>query len=76
MIEEHDRVALLTDVTDMGLETGDVGTVVHVHRGGEAFEVEFWTLQGETVAVTTLLSSQLRPVDRREVTHARRLAGV
>lgn len=76
MIKEHDRVVLVTDVTDVGLEAGDVGTVVHVHRGGEAFEVEFLTLQGETVAVTTLLSSQLRPVDRREVTHARRLAGV
>ncbi len=39
-----------------------VGTVVHVHRNGEAFEVEFVTLTGATVAVATVPGDRLRPV--------------
>lgn len=71
MIEEHDRVVLKKEVPDQGLQTGDVGTVIHVHKNGEAFEVEFLTLQGETVAIATLEASQVRPVQKREITHAR-----
>lgn len=73
MIQEHDRVVLTTDVPTDRLKAGDVGTVVHIHRSGEAYEVEFMTLIGETVAVTTLLASQVRPVEPREITHARSL---
>jgi hypothetical protein len=51
-----------------------VGTVVHVYRGGEAFEVEFVSLSGETVAIATLEGTQVRPVERGEITHARRVA--
>ena len=75
MIKEHDRVVLKSEIAEEGLKVGDVGTVVHVHKGGEAFEVEFITLDGETVAVTTVLASQVRPVHRREITHARSLSG-
>jgi len=41
LIKEHDRVVLKKEVPDQGLKTGDVGTVIHVRRKGEAFEVEF-----------------------------------
>ena len=71
MIKEHDRVVLKKELPDQGLQTGDVGTVIHVHEKGEAFEVEFLTLQGETVAIATLEASQVRPVQKREITHAR-----
>lgn len=71
MIKEHERVVLTTDLTRERLAVGDVGTVVHVYRGGEAFEVEFVSLDGETVAVVTLERTQVRPVQRREITHAR-----
>jgi hypothetical protein len=54
MIKEHDRVVLLKNVPDEGLRTGDVGTVVHIYRQGEAFEVEFMTLDGGTVAILCL----------------------
>ena len=47
MIREHDRVVLTALVPGHGLETGDVGTVVHVYADGKAFEVEFMTLAGE-----------------------------
>jgi hypothetical protein len=34
--------------------TGDIGTVVLVYRGGEAYEVEFVAADGNTIAVETL----------------------
>lgn len=71
MIKEHDRVVLKTDVPKEKLEAGDVGTVVHVYRKGEAFEVEFLTLDGDTVSVTTVEASQVRPVSKQDITHAR-----
>jgi hypothetical protein len=73
-ITEHDRVVLTTDMAGEKLAAGDVGTVVHVHRDGKAFEVGFVSLSGETLAVVTLERAQLRPVKRREITHARRVA--
>ncbi len=74
MIKEHDRIVLLKDLPEDGLQAGDVGTVVHIHRQGEAFEVEFMTLDGGTVAVVTLLSPQIRAVSKRDITHVRELA--
>lgn len=73
VIKEHDRVVLTKAIPDQGLTAGDVGTVVHVYKNGEAFEVEFLTLHGETVAIATLVASQIRPVQRKEITHARLL---
>jgi len=74
MIREHDRVVLVTAVPAEGLVAGDVGTVVHLYRDGQAYEVEFTTLEGKTAAVITLEASQVRPVGKREITHARELA--
>jgi hypothetical protein len=71
VIKEHDCVVLTTNVPDEGLEAGDVGTVVHIHKGGEGYEVEFTTLTGETVAIITLLAGQVRPLNRRDLAHTR-----
>jgi Domain of unknown function (DUF4926) len=73
MIKEHDRLVLKMTVSGQRLKAGDVGTVIHVYKKGEAFEVEFLTLHGETVAMATLEASQVRPVQKREITHARLL---
>jgi len=73
-IQEHDQVVLTAGLPAEGLESGDVGTIVHVHRGGEAYEVEFMTLAGNTLAVATVLASRLRPVSKRDVSHVRQLA--
>ena len=73
MIKEHDRIALKRNIPAEGLKAGDVGTVIHVHKKGAAFEVEFLTLHGETVTVTTLDASQVRPIQRKEIAHARLL---
>ena len=75
MIKEHDRIILACDLDAEDLKTGDVGTVVHVYSEGEAYEVEFVTLNGQTVTVTTLQASQVRPIGRHEIAHARLLAG-
>jgi hypothetical protein len=74
MIQELDCVALTTDVPEYGLAKGDIGTVVLVHKEGEAFEVEFMTLQGETVAVVTLWANQVRPLGPDDMGNARTLA--
>lgn len=73
-IKEHDRVVLTTDVPSERLTAGDVGTVVHVHDGGAAFEVEFVSLVGGTIAIATLERAQVRPIDPGDITHARRVA--
>jgi hypothetical protein len=71
MIREHDLVVLVTAVPAEGFVAGDVGTVVHLYRDGQAYEVEFTTLEGKTAAVVTLEASQVRPVSHRDLTHAR-----
>ena len=74
MVKEHDCVVLTANVPEEGLAAGDVGTVVHIHKGGEGYEVEFITLTGETVAIVTLLAGQVRPLNRRDLAHSRELA--
>ena len=73
MIKEHDRIVLKSDIAAEGLEAGDVGTVVHIYRDGLAYEVEFTMLDGDTAAVVTVEAAQIRPVHKREITHAREL---
>ena len=73
-IKEHDCVVLTADLPAEKLEAGDVGTVVHLHQGGVAYEVEFITLDGHTVAVATVAREQFRPVTRRDLSHVRELA--
>jgi hypothetical protein len=73
MIRELDSVVLTADVPAHGLESGDIGTVVLIHQGGAGYEVEFMTLDGETVAVMSLPASQVRPISRKEIAHARTL---
>ena len=76
MIKEHDCVVLTQDLPDEGLQAGDIGTVVHLHKGGAGYEVEFMTLAGETIAVATLQPAQVRPIARRDIAHVRELQTV
>ena len=72
MIHDLDLVALACDFPEIGLKTGDVGTVVLLHDGS-GYEVEFLTFGGDTVAVVALKENQVRPVGPREIHHARPL---
>lgn len=73
MIKELDSVVLAVDLPEHGLKQGDVGTIVLVHDD-KGYEVEFMTLDGETLVVLSLFLGQVRPVgSRREIAHARTL---
>ena len=65
MLKEHERVVLTRSLPEEGLETGDVGTVVHIYSDGRAYEVEFVALDGHTTAVATLEAQQVRPITSR-----------
>jgi hypothetical protein len=70
-IREHERVVLTRSFPAAGLETGDVGTVVHVYPDGLAYEVEFTTLDGRTAVVLTVERADVRPVGPLDITHVR-----
>jgi hypothetical protein len=74
MIHELETVVLTRDVPEHGLRKGDVGAVVHPYADGEGFEVEFVTAEGRTVAVLTLMESDVRTMGRSEILHVRDLA--
>lgn len=74
MFKEHEQIVLTAEVFgDEGeeLKPGDVGTIVHIHPDKEAFVVEFMSLDGGTVAIGTVLPSQVRPVTGADLTYAR-----
>lgn len=54
-------VALNRNISEYGLKEGDTGTVVDVYEGGEAYEVEFMTDEGKTIAVLTLNFTDISP---------------
>ncbi|MDQ6632999.1 MAG: DUF4926 domain-containing protein [Verrucomicrobiota bacterium] len=72
-IKEHDCVVLTADLSNEKLKAGDVGTVVHIHKNDAAYEVEFFTFAGETIAVATVDASKVRPISKRDVSHVREL---
>ena len=71
MIEEQSSVVLTEPLPATGLEAGDVGVVVHVHGKGDAFEVEFMTLDGSTLTIETLTAKQIRAARNRDMPHVR-----
>lgn len=74
MFKEHEQIVLTADVFgDEGeeLKSGDVGTIIHIHPDEEALVVEFMSLDGDTVAIATVLLSQARLVTNADLTHAR-----
>ncbi len=54
-----DIVALTSDLPEENLLKGQVGTIVEVYNEGEAFEVEFVNVKGETYGLLTLSPKQL-----------------
>ena len=71
MIKEHDCVVLTSDLPSEGLLSGNEGTVVHIHGNVSVYEVEFATLTGKTIAVSTVLPSQCQPIGHRDINHVR-----
>lgn len=73
MIESFERVILMKDIPEKGLMKGDIGTVVFIHGNYEGYEVEFFTLKGETRSVETLTSEEVRSINANEVAHSREI---
>ncbi len=73
-MKELDTVVLTRDIKVSGLKKGDMGAVVHVYSDGKAFEVEFVTADGKTVALLTLNPSDIRPMAKNELLHVRNIA--
>lgn len=63
MYAEHTPVAITVALPSLSLEVGAVGVVVHVHRSGQAYEVEFMDEGGRTVGVATVDATNLRVQD-------------
>ncbi len=76
MVRELDTVVLTHDLRKHGLKRGDVGAVVHCYGDGAAYEVEFVTAEGKTVAALTLTAADIRPMATREILHVRDFAPV
>ena len=74
MFPELETVVLTVDIDRSNLKAGDIGTVVHVQDDGQSYEVEFVTLAGDTVAIETVKSSQIRRVHEGEIARARMVA--
>jgi hypothetical protein len=74
VIQELDTVILTRDLPQQKLRKGDLGTVVLMHEDSAGFEVEFVTLDGDTLAVVTLPADAVRAATRGEIAHAREVA--
>jgi hypothetical protein len=73
MIKELDTVVLTHDIGEYDLKEGDIGAVVHCYSDGMAFEVEFVTAEGKTIAVLTLDLDDIRPMSNKEILHVREI---
>ena len=71
MIKEFERIILNENIPEKHLIKGDIGSVVMIYENGKAYEVEFITLTGKTVAVVTLDSHQIRQIRKNEISHVR-----
>lgn len=75
-MEELSLVVLTHPVPEHELLAGDIGTIVHCYSDGKAWEVEFVTAEGRTVAVLTLTAVDLRPMKQEEILHARSMSTI
>ncbi|WP_145384998.1 DUF4926 domain-containing protein [Stieleria neptunia] len=74
MIAEHSLVVLDAEPPHEKLTRGDVGTVVHVYKDGKGYEVEFVDGGGQTIALVTVGSDDVRPIGAGELLHTRKTA--
>ena len=73
MIRELDLVVLNHDIHEYQLRKGDIGTVVYGYKERSAFEVEFMTGEGKTIAVITLHENEVHLLSDKEIFHVREI---
>jgi hypothetical protein len=74
MIKELDTVVLKHDIAKYGLVEGDTEAVVHCYADGDAYEGEFVTAEGRTIAVLTLALNDIRLMSNKEILHVREVS--
>ena len=62
LIPQYAEGVLTVDLPEHGLKAGAEGVVVDFTADGQAYIVEFFTPEGETIAVVFVEADQLRPV--------------
>lgn len=71
------RVVLTTDLPGEGLKAGDLGVVVEHHAGRtdmpDAYELEFFSVTGETLAVVSVPVASVREPTGKDVICVRAL---
>ncbi|MCI0694249.1 DUF4926 domain-containing protein [candidate division KSB1 bacterium] len=71
------RVILIEDLPEENLLAGDMGTIVECHPATddypEGYEVEFFSADGETLAVVSVPATALRAATRKDMLHVREL---
>jgi hypothetical protein len=73
--ERLECVVLTHHISEYGLRTGDMGTVVEIYPKG-GLEVEFVRGSGFTQALLTLTDHDIRKIDSFDLPTTRRLAEV
>jgi hypothetical protein len=71
MLAEHERVILTANLPEAHLQAGNMGVIVHIYADGRAYEVEFFTANGQTFDVVTVEAHQVRAADANAVLHGR-----
>ena len=66
--QELEVVVLTEDAPQFGLRKGDCATIVCVHPGAKAYELEFVASNGHTVALEAFTAEQFRPLGPGEGT--------
>lgn len=75
-MHEFERVALTHDLPRHGLSAGNVGMIVHVFGDHKGYAVEFVTFSSDLVALASVYSQQIRPLQNDEIASARRVKTV
>jgi hypothetical protein len=61
-VTEHTQVVLKRSLPSLRLPACTFGVIVHVYENGEAYEVEFFSLEGATLGVATVKANLVSPV--------------
>lgn len=62
MIQELERVYLLDDLAGAVFVKGDVGTVVFIYPDHQAYELEFFAVDGSSLGVETVPGDKVKSV--------------
>jgi hypothetical protein len=79
MLALFERVVLTRDLTDEGLQAGDVGVIVEHYPATaevpEGYELEVFAASGKTLAVVSVPATFVRRATERDILTVREVAG-